>query len=76
MSSSSISQLTPEVKSLLRTGVAITSVTQCIEEMVLNSIDSGASCIAVRVDMSCYKFQVVDNGCGMSEEQLGLVGQR
>ncbi|KAJ8308557.1 hypothetical protein KUTeg_013431 [Tegillarca granosa] len=76
MSSSSITQLTPEVKSLLRTGVAITSVTQCIEEMVLNSIDSGASCIAVRVDMSCYKFQVADNGCGISEEQLGLVGQR
>ncbi|KAK3093602.1 hypothetical protein FSP39_017962 [Pinctada imbricata] len=73
---SEIQPLPVEVKSLLRSGVALTSVTQCVEELVLNAIDAGATCIAVRVDMSLYKVQVLDNGCGMSAAQLKSVGGR
>ncbi|KAL5007944.1 hypothetical protein ScPMuIL_013525 [Solemya velum] len=70
-------QLLPsEVRSKLRSGVAISSPTQCIEELVLNSLDAGATCVAVRVDLSCYKIQVVDNGVGISKEDLEKLGER
>jgi len=71
-----IHQLAPELKSLLRTGVALTSVTQCVEELVLNSLDAGATCVAIRLDLTCFKVQVVDNGHGIPMDQLKQLGER
>lgn len=71
-----IEPLPQEVRSYLRTGVAITSVVQCVEELVLNALDARASCVAVRVDLSCFRVQVVDNGSGVAEDQLELLGNR
>ncbi|XP_071079978.1 DNA mismatch repair protein Mlh3-like [Haliotis cracherodii] len=71
-----IRQLSDEVQSHLRSGVAITSLTQCVEELVMNALDAGASCIAVRVDLPCCKIQAVDNGQGISRDQLEKVGER
>ncbi|XP_069118087.1 uncharacterized protein [Argopecten irradians] len=76
MAGVTIQPLSPGVRSYLRTGVALSSVAQCMEELVLNSVDAGATCIAVRIDLSCFKIQVVDNGTGMTQGQLELVGQR
>uniref|UniRef100_A0A0L8FHR9 DNA mismatch repair protein S5 domain-containing protein n=2 Tax=Octopus bimaculoides TaxID=37653 RepID=A0A0L8FHR9_OCTBM len=71
-----IKQLPASVQSYIRSGVAITSVTQCVEELLLNAVDAGAKCIAVRVDLSCFRIQVVDNGSGIAAEELDKVGQR
>ncbi|XP_054720163.1 DNA mismatch repair protein Mlh3-like [Uloborus diversus] len=71
-----IKQLAPDVVKRLRSGVAITSVSQCVEELVWNSIDAGATCIAVRLNLPFFKIQVVDNGCGILPEQMELVGIR
>ncbi|XP_033632455.1 uncharacterized protein LOC117294044 isoform X2 [Asterias rubens] len=65
-----------EVQSCLRSGIATPSIAQCVEELVLNSVDAGATCVAVRVDVPNFKIQVVDNGKGLSEEELALVGRR
>ena len=53
-----LSLLDEKVRSRLRSGVAITSMAQCVGELVENAIDAGAKCIAVRVDVSKYKIQV------------------
>lgn len=71
-----IRQLSKEVQSSLRTGVALTSVGQCVEELALNAVDAGATCVAVRIDLQSLTLQVVDNGVGIPLEQLPLVGER
>lgn len=55
----SVKPLGEALRSSLLSGVAVTSLVQCVEELVYNSIDAGSSCIAVRLDISKYKVQVV-----------------
>lgn len=54
----SVKPLGEALRSSLLSGVAVTSLVQCVEELVYNSIDAGSSCIAVRLDISKYKVQV------------------
>lgn len=65
-----------EVQGKLRSGVAIPSLQQCVEELILNSIDAGATCVGVRMDMEAFKVQVIDNGAGMSVDDMKCVGNR
>ena len=71
-----IRQLPSDVQASIRTGVALTSVAQVVEELVLNAIDAGATSIAARVDLSIFKIQVVDNGDGIAADQFTLIGER
>ncbi|ELT91309.1 hypothetical protein CAPTEDRAFT_223782 [Capitella teleta] len=68
--------LSSELQQRIRSGVAITSFTQCVEELVLNSLDASCSCVAVRVDVPLGKIQVVDNGKGISHQDLQTVATR
>ncbi|CAH3140642.1 unnamed protein product [Pocillopora meandrina] len=71
-----IRPLQEEVRSRLRSGVAITNFTQCVEELVLNSLDAEATCITVRIDIPNFKIQVCDNGIGITHGDLRFVGER
>ncbi|TSL61230.1 DNA mismatch repair protein Mlh3 [Bagarius yarrelli] len=71
-----IRSLTKEVQSRLRSGVAIFSLQQCVEELLLNSIDAGATCVAVQIDMDACNVQVLDNGSGIDRENMEKVGMR
>ena len=71
-----IRPLQEEVRSHLRSGIAITNLTQCVEELVLNSLDAEASCITVRIDIPNFKIQVSDNGNGIAFGDLKSVGER
>ncbi|XP_042646653.1 DNA mismatch repair protein Mlh3 isoform X1 [Tyto alba] len=68
--------LVEDVRARLRSGVTISSLGQCVEELVLNSIDAKATCVAIRVDLEAFKIQVVDNGSGMGREDLNAMGKR
>lgn len=71
-----IQRLSSKVVSSLRTDVTVTTTAQCVTELVLNSIDAGATSIAVRVDLKKYKIQVIDNGRGLSLSDMNVVGTR
>ncbi|XP_055720834.1 DNA mismatch repair protein Mlh3 isoform X4 [Salvelinus fontinalis] len=68
--------LSKEVQGKLRSGIAIFSLQQCLEELILNSIDASATCVGVRVDIEAFKVQVIDNGSGMDIEDMESVGNR
>lgn len=71
-----IRPLQEDVRSNLRSGVAITNLTHCVEELVLNSLDADSTSITVRIDIPNYKIQVSDNGSGIVFEDLKRVGER
>ncbi len=71
-----IQRLGSDVISELRSGVAVSSLSQCVEELVLNSIDAGSSSVTVDVDISTISLEVSDNGTGMRQSDLKNVGQR
>lgn len=71
-----IKYLPVEVQGKLRSGVALPSLQQCVEELILNSIDAEATCVGVRMDMEAFKVQVIDNGAGLNAEDLRCVGNR
>ncbi|XP_063500193.1 DNA mismatch repair protein Mlh3 isoform X7 [Symphalangus syndactylus] len=68
--------LSVEVQAKLRSGLAISSLSQCVEELALNSIDAEAKCVAVRVNMETFQVQVIDNGFGMGSDDVEKVGNR
>ncbi|XP_015413540.1 PREDICTED: DNA mismatch repair protein Mlh3 isoform X4 [Myotis davidii] len=68
--------LSAEVQAKLRSGLAICSLGQCVEELALNSIDAEAKCVAVRVNMEIFQIQVIDNGFGIGSDDVDKVGNR
>ncbi|KAI7794139.1 putative DNA mismatch repair protein Mlh3, partial [Triplophysa rosa] len=71
-----IRSLPTDVRAQLRSGVTIFSLQQCVEELILNSIDSGATCVAIKMDIGACRVQVIDNGSGMCREDMEKVGIR
>lgn len=72
----SIRRLQQSVISNLRSGVAINTVVQCVQELVENAIDAESTCIAVRLDLQFLKIQIVDNGRGINKQDFELLGER
>ncbi|XP_065822517.1 DNA mismatch repair protein Mlh3 isoform X2 [Labrus bergylta] len=68
--------LPAEIQGKLRSGVAVPSLQQCVEELILNSIDAEAACVGVRLDMEALKVQVIDNGSGINAEDMQNLGNR
>ncbi|XP_029396994.1 DNA mismatch repair protein Mlh3 isoform X2 [Mus pahari] len=68
--------LSDDIKTKLRSGLAISSLGQCVEELTLNSVDAEATCVAIRVNMETFQVQVIDNGLGMAGDDVEKVGDR
>lgn len=65
-------------KLLSRTNQSINKIlyffTFCFQ--VYNSLDSGSSSIAIRIDVPKSFIQVIDNGSGINKSNIYLLGQR
>lgn len=72
----SILPLCSEVTERLQSGVIITGMAQCTEELILNSLDAGSTAIEIRVTPTAWSISVADNGCGISFDDMKNVGNR
>lgn len=72
----SIRILDSELRSQIRSGFCVVSFAQCVQELCLNSLEAGANCIAVRISFNFGRIQVADNGAGIAEQDMPLVGER
>ena len=70
----SIRRLAPHESSQLRGACALPRLAAIAEELVCNSIDAGATDIAVSLDLASFAVAVRDNGRGMTESELRVVG--
>lgn len=43
---------------------------------VENALDAGSTSVAVRLNFETFNLQVIDNGCGLTKDQLDLIGTR
>jgi DNA mismatch repair ATPase MutL len=53
-----LSALPEDLRTHIRSSVAVASVCQAVEELIYNAIDAKANTIAVRLDLSKFKVQV------------------
>ncbi|CAG8487786.1 23819_t:CDS:10 [Dentiscutata erythropus] len=54
----------------------VSSVAQCVVELVQNSLDAMATTIEIHVDLTKYFIQVIDNGNGIPPTDMDKIGQR
>lgn len=48
----------------------INSPAHVVAELILNSVDAGATCISVNFDMDSMDLNVIDNGSGIESDDL------
>jgi DNA mismatch repair protein MutL len=72
---SEIQTLPDEVIDLIAAGEVIDSLAAVVRELVENSLDAAASRITISLDPELWQVQVIDNGRGMSLEDLRICAQ-
>ncbi|XP_045496292.1 DNA mismatch repair protein Mlh3-like isoform X2 [Colias croceus] len=65
-----------DVQSVINAAYHINSFSGAVEELVYNSLDADSTSIAIRVDIQESLIQVIDNGCGIKENDFNLLGQK
>eukprot|EP01135_Chromosphaera_perkinsii_P009214 Nk52_evm49s1671 gene=Nk52_evmTU49s1671 len=58
----------------IRSGFCITSLFDCVSELVYNSLDANAKRISIRVDKQTLSVRVEDDGNGILPKDLSVVG--
>ena len=61
--------------SQLQSGVVIPSLPAVLIELVQNSLDARATSVQVTVDLSRWSIKCEDDGCGLSRDDLQLLGR-
>ena len=74
---SDLCPISPKTQVALEQGASLTSPWQCVEQLLLNSLEAGATSVAVRAHLAPNNLwlQVVDVGRGLGREELKVVGR-
>ncbi len=68
--------LPEHIASQIAAGEVVERPSSVVKELVENSIDAGATKIAISLSEGCRSIRVADNGCGMEPEDAVLAFQR
>jgi len=60
----------------LRSLELVVDISACVQQLVENSLDAGATSIECRIDCSKFSVSVTDNGRGISVDELRNIGLR
>ena len=72
-----IHQLPPEISNKIAAGEVIQRPASAVKELLDNAIDAGADDIKIIIENAGRTLiQIIDNGCGMSDEDLPLCFER
>lgn len=72
-----ITQLSEHVANMIAAGEVVEGPLSVVKELVENSIDAGASTISIHlVESGIQKIEIVDDGCGMDEEDAVMAFNR
>lgn len=72
-----IHQLPPEISNKIAAGEVIQRPASVVKELLDNAIDAGADDVKIIIENAGRTLiQIIDNGCGMSEEDLPLCFER
>ncbi|KAJ6804767.1 DNA mismatch repair protein MLH3 [Iris pallida] len=72
----SIRGLQPSVRDSLRSSIVLFDLPRIVEELVYNSVDSGATEVHVSLSVSECQVKVEDDGCGITRDGLVILGER
>ncbi|HOP32499.1 MAG TPA: DNA mismatch repair endonuclease MutL [Candidatus Hydrothermia bacterium] len=71
-----IKRLSDDVIKKISAGEVIENPASCVRELIENSLDAGADSIVIRITGGGIdSIEVVDNGCGLSKEEITLAVQ-
>ncbi|XP_023634478.1 DNA mismatch repair protein MLH3 [Capsella rubella] len=71
-----IKPLPEGVRHSMRSGIIMFDITRVVEELVFNSLDAGATKVSIFVGVVSCSVKVVDDGSGVSRDDLVLLGER
>ncbi|KFK30189.1 hypothetical protein AALP_AA7G229700 [Arabis alpina] len=64
------------VRHSMRSGIIMFDMSRVVEELVYNSLDAGATKVSIFVGVGTCFVKVVDDGSGVSRDDLVLLGER
>ncbi|KAI7868281.1 hypothetical protein BDF14DRAFT_1794962 [Spinellus fusiger] len=71
-----VSVLDKSVIYQLRSSVVMTTLQQCLIELIHNALDANATTIEAGIDMNSYIVQVSDNGTGILPESISHIAKQ
>ncbi|KAG7622986.1 MutL C-terminal dimerization [Arabidopsis suecica] len=71
-----IKPLPEGVRHSMRSGIIMFDMARVVEELVFNSLDAGATKVSIFVGVVSCSVKVVDDGSGVSRDDLVLLGER
>ncbi|KAK4777600.1 hypothetical protein SAY87_017787 [Trapa incisa] len=71
-----IKPLPQSVHSAVRSGIFLFDLTRVVEELIFNSLDAAATKVSVFIGVGTFSLKVVDNGSGITRDDLVLLGER